>query len=102
MKTIIFWVLLFPCIVFADDKFISLDEPIFTYTPAYKILFYGPDGKTGTLDFSGDKAVYTGNLEPDEAAMVFFDTICGLIDDHCKDVCSKKDNQKTQRTEKRR
>lgn len=41
--------------------------------PSYNITFSNDKGVTGTLDFNGDKMVFTGEAE--ESAKVFFDWI---------------------------
>ena len=60
------------------------DEPIewvtttydtFSLTPWCTLTFLGKDGKEAVLDFCGEKLTYSGDLEVDEAAKLFFEHV---------------------------
>jgi len=61
--------------VIADSKFI--DDTV-SVVPAYSIRINNPEGKTVTIDFSGDKIKINGDLPIEEAAKIFFENVHGL------------------------
>lgn len=49
-----------------------------TATSAYSLTICNPEGKTVTIDFSGDKIKINGDLPIEEAAKIFFENVHGL------------------------
>ena len=50
------------------------------YTPTTVLMFQAPDGRTATIDFGGDKIIYSGDLPVDESAKLVFESfkhLCG-------------------------
>ncbi len=52
--------------------------------PTHSIKIMNPEGQTATIDFSGDKVTFWGDLPMDEAAKLFFKAVGNL----CKCVCN--------------
>ena len=57
--------------VFTDDQF--------SLTPWCTLTFIGKDGEEAVMDFCGETVTYSGELEADEAAKVFFEYLRGYI-----------------------
>ena len=56
--------------LFLDDSVIQLES---TAAPVSAISICNSEGKCANIDFRGDKIVYSGELEVDESAKLFFE-----------------------------
>ena len=64
-------------IEFSVNNDFVLNQPIITAAniPFHMITLSNPEGLEAHIDFNGDKVVYTGDLDVDEAAKMFFDHV---------------------------
>ena len=64
-------------------------QAVFTVAASCSFTFHGKDGKEAVLDFCGEKLTYSGDLEVDESAKLFFEYVVKRVVS-CESVTKEK------------